>query len=189
MSKWMDLFKESSKEFRSLRSLTLCAMLGAISIVLGSLTIMVGDFLKIGFSFLPNEFAYYLFGPTVGAVFGAAMDILTFIVRPTGSFFPGFTISAIVTGIIFGICLYKRPLSLKRIVIANLIHLIFVNILMNTYWLTILLDTGFLALLPIRALKGVVMMPIETLLLFTLIKGMEATGIVRRFQHKYAGNK
>jgi ECF transporter S component (folate family) len=184
MTKFTALFTESYKEIKNVRCLTLTAMFGAISIILGSLVIMVGDILKIGFSFLPNEFVFYLFGPVVGAIYGAAMDILTFIVRPTGTFFFGFTVSAILTGILYGVVLYKKPLSMKRIIVANVIHVIFISILLNTYWLTILMGQGFFAMLPLRALKALIMLPIESILLYTVIRGVEASGILKLFQHK-----
>jgi ECF transporter S component (folate family) len=182
MTKFTALFTASYKELKNVRCLTLTAMFGAISIILGSLVIMVGDFLKIGFSFLPNEFVYYLFGPVVGAIYGAAIDILTFIVRPTGTFFFGFTVSSILTGIIYGVAFYKKPLSLRRIIITNVVHVILISNLLNTYWLTILIGKGFFVLLPLRALKSFIMLPIESVFLFTVIKGVEASGILKRFQ-------
>lgn len=181
MKHFITLFTASSKELRKIRSITLVSMLGAISIILGSLTIMVGDFLKINFNFLPNNLVFYLFGPVVGAVYGATMDILTFIVRPTGTFFFGFTLSAILTGIIYGIALYNKPVSLQRIFFTNFIHMVLINILLNTYWLTLLIGQGFFILLPIRILKGIIMLPIETLLLYTIIKSLEANGILNNF--------
>ncbi|MHB8127456.1 MAG: folate family ECF transporter S component [Mobilitalea sp.] len=184
MRNFKDLFVSSSKELKKLRTITLCAMFGAISIVLGSLTIMVADFLKIGFSFLPNEFIFYLFGPVVGAIYGATMDILTFLVKPTGTFFFGFTVSAILNGLLYGVGLYKKPLSLKRILIVNVVQMIFINILLNTYWLTILIGKGFFVLLPLRALKEFIMFPIKTILLFSLIKAVEATGILDVFHNR-----
>lgn len=186
MSKMKDLFTSSYKELKNVRCITLTAMFGAISIILGSLTIMIGDFLKVGFSFLPNEFVYYLFGPFVGAVYGAAMDILTYIVKPAGAFFPGFTVSAILTGILYGVVMYKRPLSIKRILAANLLRTVFIDLLLNTYWLTILIGKGFMILLPMRALKALIMFPVETILLFVLIKGVEASGILNILHRKKA---
>ncbi len=187
MTKFTAFFKSSYQELKSIRCITLISMLGAVSIVLGSLVFMVGDFLKVGFNFLPNEFVYYLFGPVVGVVYGAALDILTFIVRPTGPFFFGFTISAILSGFLYGLILYKRPLSLKRILAANLVHLVVVNLLLNTYWLTMLYGYNFMAILPLRALKAFVMLPIETIMLYMVIKGVEASGVIGKlFPEKYA---
>lgn len=186
MTKFTGLFTSSYKELKNVRCLTLTAMFGAISIILGSMTVMVGDFLKIGFSFLPNEFIFYLFGPVVGVIYGAAMDILTFIVKPSGTFFFGFTISAMLKGLLFGIILYKKPLSLKRIIFANVLQMIFINLLLDTYWLTVLIGKGFFALLPLRALKAFIMLPVETIILFTVIKGVEASGILKLLNIKKA---
>lgn len=184
MRKIKDLFISSNKEFANLICIVLLGMFGAVSIVLGSLTIMPVDTIKITFVFLPNEFIYYLFGPSVGAFFGAAMDILNFIIKPTGAYFFGFTLSGILSGLIFGLILYKRPLSVKRIFIATLIRVIFIDLLLNTYWLQVMYGYNFMAMLPMRALKNFIMLPVETLLLFGLIKGLEATGILRGFQSK-----
>jgi ECF transporter S component (folate family) len=146
---------------------------------------MIGNSLKIGFSYLPNEFLYYMFGPAVGAIFGAAMDILTYILKPTGPFFYGFTLSAILKGLIYGFILYKKPLSLRRIFIANVISLVFITLLLDTYWLTLLYGKAFLIFLSERLVK-IVLLPVETILLYLLIKGVEASGVVRLFRSKNA---
>lgn len=172
-----NLFKESYKEIKNVRCITVTAMLGAVSIVLGSLRLDITNFLRIGFSFLPNQFVYYMFGPTVGGVYGAAIDILTFILKPSGVFHPGITFNAVLTGIIYGLVLYKRPFSLKRVLIANVIQMIIVNLILTTYWLTDLTGSSFFALFPPRALKSLIMLPIETILFFTTVKALEAAGI------------
>ena len=157
-------------------------MLGAISMVLGYFTISIGNFLKIGFTFLPNQTAFYLFGPVAGGIFGGAMDILNYFIKPTGPFFFGFTFDAILSGVIFGAFLYKKPLSIKRIFIVSAVEMIIVNLILHTYWLSILQGKAFLALLPLRALKSIIMLPIETILLFTLLKYLESSGIKKIFQ-------
>lgn len=62
-------------------------MLGAVAIVLGSLSIELGSTLRIGFSGIPNEIVHMLFGPVVGSVFAGTMDILKYLIKPTGAFF------------------------------------------------------------------------------------------------------
>lgn len=190
MLKLKNLFKSSYMEMKNVRGITLTAMLGAVSIVLGSyFTIMLWDFLKVGFSFLPNEFVYYLFGPFVGIVYGAAIDILTFLVRPMGAYFPGFTISSMLTGLIYGMILYRKPISIKRVAAANTIRMVFVDLLLNTYWLTLLYGYSFFAIVPVRALKQLIMLPFETFLLYILIKGVEASGVLRALHGRYGGIK
>lgn len=187
MRKFTELFISSSKELRNVRCITLTAMMAALSIILGYLTVMPNPDIKIGFSFLPNNFVYYLFGPTVGAIYGAMVDILTFIIKPTGTFFPGLTLSASLTGLLYGIALYQKPISLKRIILTNLIYMLTIEVPLNTYWLSILNGSNFFALLPVRALKGGIMFVISTVLLYSLIKGVEATGILKLLHHDKAG--
>ncbi len=45
----------------------------------------------------------YFFGPVVGAVIGALIDVVGYFVHPTGPFFPGFTISNALIGTIYGL--------------------------------------------------------------------------------------
>lgn len=176
MNKFITLFKDSAKELKKTRCITLAAMLGATAIVLSQFTIVVSDFLKIGFAFLPNRIVYYLFGPFVGIIYGAAMDILTYIVKPTGPFHPGFTINAAITGLIFGLILYKRPLKLSRIFIASTIKMIIVNIILNSYWISSITGKAFIAIMPVRITKNILLLPVEALLLFSVIKALELTG-------------
>lgn len=185
MSKIKELFKASYMELSHLICIILLGMFAALSIVVGRfLTIMPVQTIKISFTFLPNEFVYYLFGPTVGAIFGGILDILNLIVTPTGSYFFGFTLSGILTGVLFGIILYKKPISLGRIFLATLIRIVLIDLLLNTYWLTVMYGYNFIALLPMRALKNLIMLPVETVLLFALIKGLEATKVLMLIRSK-----
>lgn len=103
MNVLIEKMKESASELKDTRKLTTVAMLIALAVILGFFaTVQLGDFLKIGFSFVPNELTAMFFGPAVGGIMAGVSDILKFIVKPTGQFFPGFTISAILGGMIYG---------------------------------------------------------------------------------------
>ena len=108
---------------------------------------------------------------------GGLADLLKYLVNPTGPFFPGFTISGICGGIIYGLVLYKKPLTVKRVILANLLVTVSVNIFLNTYWLTLLYGDAFLVLLPARILKQAVMMPIEVVLFYTVAKVLTKANI------------
>src|SRR3712207_3367803 len=115
MQNFGKLFKDSAAELKKTRSLAISAMLLALACVLGFFSVQVTPTMKIGVSFIPNELVGFLFGPVVGPIFGAVGDIVKYFLKPTGPFFPGFTISAIVGGLIYGCILYKRPLNLFRV--------------------------------------------------------------------------
>lgn len=119
MSNLTKSFRDSFHELKDVKALATTAMLLAIAVVLGFYTLQVTDFIKIGFAFIADEMTGMMFGPVVGGLMGAAADIVKYLVRPTGAFFPGFTISGALSGVIYGVILYKKPLSIKRIALAN----------------------------------------------------------------------
>lgn len=158
--------QDSFHELKDVNAMAMTAMLLAIAVVLGFYTLQVTEFLKIGFSFLADELTGMLFGPVVGALMGAAADILKYLVRPGGAFFPGFTISGALSGLIYGLILYKKPLTIKRIAVANGLVLVLINACLNTYWLTLLYGQAFFALLPLRIVKQLIMLPIYVALFY-----------------------
>ncbi len=179
MQKFKNLFTDSVKELKQVSTVTVMAMFAAISIVLGYFTLVLGDYLKIGFSSIANQFVYYLFGPVAGGLFGGALDILKYIIRPTGAFFPGFTIGAMIGGVLYGCFLYKRPISFLRILAAELTVSVICNMLLGTLWLSMLYGKAFLALLPMRVLKNLIMWPVNSMLFYTIGKTLEASGVFR----------
>lgn len=166
-------FINSSKELKSLKNVILISLLLALSTAIGSFTLAFGNYIKIGFSSLVNEFAYMLFGPAVGIIFGMLSDILNYIVKPTGAFFPGFTLNAMIAGMIYGIILYKKNITFKRVFVAKLIVTLVVNLGLTTFWLCIMYGNSFMAIFPLRCIKNFIMLPINSILLFTLIKCLE----------------
>ena len=179
MKKFTALFRNSMEEFKHVNTVTVMAMFAAISVVLGYFTLVLGDYLKIGFSTIANQFVYYLFGPVAGGLFGGALDILKYIIHPTGAFFPGFTISAMVGGVLYGCFLYKRPISFWRVLAAGLTVSIICNMLLGTLWLSMLYGKAFMALLPMRVFKNIMMWPVNSILFYTIGKTLEASGVFR----------
>ncbi len=166
----------SLREFQSLRNVVFCGMMAAIAVILSYVaTIRIGQYIRIGFSGLPNQVVDYLFGPAIGAIFGAALDVIKWILQPSGDFFPGFTISAALGGIIYGFAFYKKSVSVQRVLIAQLIVKVFVNIGLNSLWLKMLYDQAILALLPGRVLSNAIMLPIDTFITYAMLKAVDRT--------------
>ena len=182
MKKRLKMFADSAGEMQDVRNLSVMAMMLALGVALGFYaTVQVGDYLKIGFAFIPNELTGMLFGPVAGGVVAALADIVKYLVKPAGAFFPGFTVSALIGGMIYGAALYKKPLSLKRIIAANTLVTVFVNLLLNTYWLTVLYGNGFAALLPVRIVKEALLLPIDIILYYTVARVLGKAGVFRMF--------
>ena len=175
------IFSESAKELRKTRSLVAMAMLLALAVVLGFVSVQVTESLRVGFSFLPNALAGQMFGPVGGMLVGGLADILKYIVKPTGPFFPGFTISGVLGGLIYGLVLYKKPTTLPRVILSQVLIAVFVNMLLNTYWLTILYGNSFLAIWPARIVSNLITLPINIILYYLVATLLEKAGIRRQF--------
>jgi ECF transporter S component (folate family) len=115
------MFKNKENMFAPLRDLhvmTSAALLSAIAIILGFFKIPVTQLIEIRFSMLPVALSGCLFGPVVGGLVGMISDIGGYLVKPTGPFFPGFTITSMVSGVIFGCFLYRQKPGISRILMS-----------------------------------------------------------------------
>ena len=189
MKKFVTLFTGSAQEFKKVRTITLCGLFAALAFILGSFSVQLGEYIKIGFSGLPNEFVDFLFGPVVGSIFAATMDILKLIVKPTGPWIPGLTLNAFLAGLIYGVFLYKKPISLWRIAAAKLIVAVVINVGLATFWLAQVYGEGYVVALPQRILKNVIMWPINTAVLYGMLKVFEGTGAFRAMGFFIPGRK
>ena len=95
MKKLKELYQQSLQELCHTKTVVLCGLLAALAIVLSMVaSIQLGPYIKIGFSGLPNRIVEFLFGPAVGCLFGGALDLLKYVLKPDGPFFFGFTLAA-----------------------------------------------------------------------------------------------
>ncbi len=165
------LYLNSFKELKVTHNLVLCGLMAALAVVLNYTTsIFITPNIRIGFSGLPNRVIEYLFGPWVGSIFGATLDILKYLLKPDGgAFFFGYTFNVMVAGVIYGSVLYKKPVRIWRIFIAELLTKTIVNCGLNTLWLAVLNGNAFMAILPARVIKNIIMLPIDTAILFFVL--------------------
>lgn len=167
-------YRDSARTLHRTQTLTTAGVLLAIQMVLSSYgVIQLSDSLKISLAHLALAPTAICFGPVVAAIQGGLSDVLGFIIKPTGPYFPGFTISAILLGIIYGMMFYKTECRTWQIVAARLIVCMFVNIALNTLFLTMLYGPGRLATLPVRALKNFMQLPIDCVLLGAVCRVMK----------------
>lgn len=147
------------------RRLVTIAFFIALEVVLTRFLSINTEFLRIGFGFLPVACVGILFGPLWAGAAYAVGDVLGMLIFPSGSYFPGFTVSAFLIGCIYGIFLYKKESSFRRILIPVLLVCLGVNLFVDTLWLNILYGQAYLALLPMRLIKCAVMVPIQLVLI------------------------
>ena len=165
-------FGTSAREFKSLHTVILCGLMGALGIILKMFaSIPFGPF-TITYAWIPNRIIDFMFGPAVGAVYGGVMDIIKFIMKPTGTFNLGYTAVAVLAGLTFGTILYKKPVSFMRIVFAQSLVKIFINAGLSTYLMAFERGEAFMALMPVRLVKNLIMIPLDSILLFVVLTAL-----------------
>ncbi|MBR3787277.1 MAG: folate family ECF transporter S component [Firmicutes bacterium] len=146
--------------------LVIMAFLIALEIILTRFCSINTPILRIGFGFLPVAMMGIMYGPIWAAVGYAVGDILGMLIFPSGIFFPGFTATAMLTGLVFGLFLHnKEKITWKTVLPASLIIILVLNLCLDTLWLSIMFGDAFIALLPTRIFKCVVMLPIHLVLI------------------------
>lgn len=179
MKQLFSMFRASSQELKKVSCLTICSMLIALSIVLGSFSINISQNIRISFTFIPIAIAGYLFGPMVSGLVGGSVDIINFVLHPTGSFAPGLTLCAIIAGVTHGIYLYKKPIGVLRVSASLATNTLFVSVLLRTYMLSLLYGMPFVANLYARLPVQIMMLPIHILSLYVVLKALVRSNVFK----------
>lgn len=145
-----------------IKKLAVVGMLLAAQVVAGQFISISLPIVKIGFSFLPVAITAMLYGPLWGGAAAAMGDILVAVLGPYG-WFPPITISAFLTGALYGLFLYRKPAGTLRVFLCVAAQSIFISVFLQTYWLTLLTGKGYLALLSTRVLQNLITIPVDTL--------------------------
>jgi len=166
-------FRASAGELKRARSLVTVAMLLALQIILGAMTLQIDSSIQITFDYLPLCVTAMFFGPVPAMLSGALADLLSFLIRPTGAFNPGFMLTAAVNDLIYSLFFYKKNFDKpwRLILAAALSRLIAVsigNIFLNSLWLILMYGQGAWAWIPGRIIKNVIEYPVSVLLLTSL---------------------
>lgn len=166
----------NKRGFNSLVMLATLAMLIALEVVLSRLVAPINtQFSKISFAFVPVVIASYLYGVKGGVAVAGIADVIGAVLFPSGEFFPGFTLTAILQGLIFGFFLSRKfDDKLKNVFVRTLIPVllsqILLSLLLNTYWLSYMYHSQFSALLVTRVVQTLVMTAVQAVISPLFIK-------------------
>ena len=161
---------------KAIQRLTISAMMLALSVILGIFKIPLSQLSEIRLQFLPVAADGILFGPLYGGIVGGLSDILCYLVRPTGVFFPGFTVSSVIQGAIYGFVLRNNK-SMRNMLIALALDTVIVSLILNPIWLMMLYGNSFEVIFSARIVKVLIMLPINAALLTAVIKLIDSPTI------------
>lgn len=159
----------SERKNSTTHRLVLMAMLVAIQVILSRVLSINLWNLKIGFAFVPIAIAGILLGPVGAGLTGTVADLIGATLLPSGTFFPGFTLTAFITAFGYGFFLQKKQ-DMPHILAAVLFSEIVGTILLNTLWISILYGTPFIPVMIPRIGQAVGMGIVEVIVIKILAK-------------------
>lgn len=165
--------KEKNK--LSTQKLVLLALMVALNVILGRLSIQISPEVRLSvFGFIPIALAGALMGPAYGAMVGAAGDVLNYVLftHVYGGYFPGYTLTAALSGAWYGYVLYKKPVTWLRAVMAILPVIILGEMGLNSIWVYMMYSKTFWAKLPMRLITNVIEAPVKIALLMGMNKAV-----------------
>lgn len=159
------------------KKIVLSAMLLALLIVLSRFLSIKTPIVVISLSFVPIMMAAIWLGPKYSLLIAALGDLIGAILFPFGAYFPGYTLSQLLTGLIYGIFLYKKPEQeisdgkfIIKLIISSVLVLGLIGILLTSLWVHITAGKSYVAVMAGRITTQVIMLPIQVITIFTLEK-------------------
>lgn len=173
-------------ELRNVRVLAFAGLVCAIAMVLECFPIyLIGTTLKIYFSFLAVGLGCACYGPVVGMIAGAVIDTLGFLISGYGEpYFPGYLLTAVLSGLIYGLMLYRREPTVPRLIALRLVINYGSNVLLGSVWKAMLYGKGYYYYVTTGLVKNTVMIPIEVALLYLVLRAARRNRLDERYLHK-----
>lgn len=156
------------------KKIVIMGLAAAIMVCIGKFSIHINLFgftaIKVGFGFVITFLISTQIDPISGALVAAVADVVHSLLFPIGPYFPGFTLTSFLSGLLVGylyramIKICKGKVTFVSCFIPTVITKVFIAVL-NTVWLWLLFSkTPFLILLGHRVvvdfLVGVILSPI-----------------------------
>ena len=163
-----------TEKHKVLREIIILAILVALNVVLSKVLAFNLWNMRFGFSFLTLAIAakYCNFlGPIIVAALG---DVLGALLFPTGTFYFGFTITAIISGLIYSI-FFSKETKIFNVITTVLSSQLICSLLLNSFWISVLFDTSFTGQLITRLVQVAVMTSIQIVTLYFLFVRFDIT--------------
>lgn len=165
-------WREAVKDCKDLRKLILAALLCALAIVIEKFQVPLGSpSLQVSLSFPVIALCSMLTGPVLAIPCGILVDLIGAI----GSgypFFAGYTLTAVLTAVIFALFLYRTRPSFLRILLARGCINLFVNTLLGSVWRVALYHGPYKVYVLTSGVKNLVFLPLEVFLLCIFFRAL-----------------
>ena len=183
-------WRAAADELKNIRVLSFAGLVCAMAIVLESMPIyLLGQTLKIYFSFLVVGLGCACYGPVVGMLAGGIIDTVGFLLAGYGEpYFPGYLLTAVLSGLIYGVLLYRRPVSIPRLIVLRLLINFGNNVALGSVWKAMLYGKGYLYYFTTGLVKNAVLLPLEVFLMWMVLRAADRWALDKKYLHSRRGS-
>lgn len=158
--------KKSTKQ-QHLFKIILAALLIALNVILERFLAYSVWNQTISFGFIAVAFAAAFLGTPYSVAVAGFGDLIGSLLFPFGAYFPGFTVTNCIYGLILAEFIYKNATPIK-IVIGVILNKIVCSLILNTLWISIMYRGGvdaFFIVLPTRIPGAAIMTAVELIVI------------------------
>lgn len=158
------------------KDITVLAMLIALNVVMAEVLKfpLIPKVLELSFGFIPVAVAGMLFGPLPAMLVAVIADIIGALIFSAGDFFFGYTLTALLTGLFYGLLLHApaptRRAEVLRAVAAQALVSLVCYAGLNTLWAYVMGYARTTQYIYTRLTVNAVAYPIYTVVLCLLIR-------------------
>lgn len=154
-----------------LKKIVLAGLLVATAVVFNRFFSIKTPIVQISFVFIPEIIIATIYGPWWSMLLFGLTDLIGALLFPFGAYFVGYTVSAVLSGFIYGIFLHrKKKISNKsylvRLILSCVLSNLVCNLVLNSVWVVITTKKALAVLLPTRAIKVAITTPIYIAVMF-----------------------
>ena len=173
-----EYWRLAAKNFSDVRMLVFASLIIALRVAVKMLKIPLAAGLSLSFDCYVNSVGSMIYGPLVGLAVGAVSDPLGCLLFPSGAYFFPFIFVEMSSSFIFALFLWKRDLSVWRVLASKFTVNLICNIILTSIFYKWMLyaiagagDPEAYALINLTRIgKNLVLFPLEAVLI-TLILG------------------
>ena len=158
-------WREAAAALRKPRLLAVAALFLALCVAISSFFIPLVNNLRVYFTFVPKALCAAVCGPVAALVFGLADDLLGVMIHPSGAFFFGYTVSAMLGMVIYALGLFRRKITILRLALTKLAVNLLVNVGLGALWSSMIYGKAYLFYAGSSLVKNLILWPAEVILL------------------------
>lgn len=137
-------WRAAGEDLKRPRTLAFAALMIAACVALAQVpSIPLTGHVNVTWGFLARSVCGMVCGPVTALVFGAAEDTISYLLHPSGAYFPGYMVTTMVGTFLYTLFLYRQRVTVWKVFLAKLATNV-LNVVLGALWSSILYGKGYL---------------------------------------------